>query len=102
MFEAVELVGIGRQVEIEWYAPVRSRRRMRWYMHIGARVIWRREIPGASACEGSNRYRIGVAFEQITLEDRVRLEEYVRVCSKKEGVTARDPEPSRVFFEGGV
>jgi len=47
-------------------------------MRIGAQVRWIRELPEAFGDQGGNRYRVGVAFDQIDPQDQVRLDEYVK------------------------
>ena len=47
-------------------------------MRVGAQVRWIREIPEAVEDEGSNCYRIGVAFDEIDPQDQACLDEYVK------------------------
>ena len=78
MFDSPEPIPPETQLEMEYHAPVDCDKRTRLYMLVGARVRWIREIPEALGDEGSNRYRVGVAFDEIDSQDQVCLDEYVR------------------------
>lgn len=78
MFDSPESISPGTRLEMEWYAPVDCEKQTRLYMCIGAQVQWTRKIPDAVRYEGSNRYRVGVAFDQIDPRDHACLDEYVK------------------------
>ena len=78
VFDSPESIPPETQLEMECDVPVDCERRTRHHMLVGARVGWIREIPEALGDEGSNRYRIGVAFDEIDSQDQVCLDEYVR------------------------
>lgn len=78
MCESPVAIPIGTQVEIELYAPVDCEKRTLRFMRTVAQVRWMSEIPEAFGYDGSNRCRVGAAFDEIDSEDRARLEEYVR------------------------
>ncbi|MBI3292309.1 MAG: PilZ domain-containing protein [Elusimicrobia bacterium] len=74
MFESPGELSPGTPLEIEFYAPRDCEKQTRLFMLIGAQV---REIPNAPVEEGSNQYRVGVAFSQIDPQDQACLDEYV-------------------------
>lgn len=78
MFEASEPITPGTCLEIELYAPVDCEKRTLRFMCIVARARWTSEIPEAFASDGSNRHRIGVAFDEIDPQDQACLDEYVK------------------------
>ena len=77
MFEFPGELSPGTPLEIEFYAPRDCEKQTRLFMLIGAQVRWTSEIPNASVEEGSNQYRVGVAFNQIDPQDQACLDEYV-------------------------
>ena len=78
MFDSTKSIPPETRLEMECYAPVDCDKRTKLYMLVGARVRWIREISEAVGYEGSNRYRIGVAFDTIDSQDQACLDEYVR------------------------
>ena len=78
MFDFPEPISSGTRLEMELYAPVDCEKRTMRYMLIGAQVRWTREISEAFSYEGSNRYKVGVIFEQVDPADQRCLDEYVK------------------------
>ncbi len=78
MFESPQPIPPDAQLEVEFYAPVDCEKRTRLHMLIGAQVQWTSEILEAFNIEGANRYRVGVAFDQIDTQDQACLVEYVK------------------------
>lgn len=74
MFEAPEPVTLGTCLEMELYAPADCEKRTLRFMYIVARARWTSEIPEAFGYEGSNRYKVGVAFDQIDPQDQTCLD----------------------------
>lgn len=78
MFETQEAIPPASRLEIELYAPADCQKQTRYYLFVRAQVRWTNEIPEAVGYEGSNRYRVGVAFDQIDPQDQACLDEYVK------------------------
>jgi len=90
MFESPGELSPGTPLEIEFYAPRDCEKQTRLSMLIGAQVRWTSEIPNAPVEEGSNQYRVGVAFNQIDPQDQTCLDEYVNkrvVMASRQRVT---------------
>lgn len=86
MFESPEPLSPGSRLEIELYTPIDCEKRVRFYMRIGAESLWTSEIPEAFGHEGSNRYRVGVVFDQIDPQDQACCNGYVKRRLMREGV----------------
>jgi len=78
MFEAPEVMTPGTQLEIEIRVPIDHAARRERCLCLSGQVRWTSMIPDAFECEGSNRYRIGITFHQISPIDQACLEEHVR------------------------
>ena len=78
MFESPASVSSDTTLDIECYTPIGCEKQTMQHMRMGAQVRWTREIPEACGYEGSNRYTVGVAFDQIDPADQVCLDEYVK------------------------
>ena len=78
MFESPEALFPDTRLELGFYAPMDCERQTMSHMRVGAQVRWVSEIPDVFGYEGINRYRIGVAFDEIDPQDRACLEEYVK------------------------
>lgn len=78
MFGSPEPIPMGTQLEIELYAPLDCEKQTMRYMRIGAQVRWVSDMPNAFGYEGSNRYKVGVVFDEIDPQDQARFDEYVK------------------------
>lgn len=78
MFESVDQFTPGNQVQIEWFKPLSQGRQTWSRMRIAGRVVWANAIPGGFEHQGSNRYRMGLVFEQIHPDDQMMIRTYVQ------------------------
>jgi len=78
MVESPEAIPDETQLEIELYTPMDCKKQTRLYVRIGAQVRWISELSESVGYEGSNRYRLGVAFNEIDPQDQACLDEYVK------------------------
>ena len=78
MLETPEAIPPEIGLDIELYAPTDCKKQTMLYMRIGAQVRWRQQILEGVGPEGSNQYRVGVAFDEIDSEDQACVDEYVR------------------------
>lgn len=78
MFESPVPIPTDTTLDVECYAPMDCEKRTMQHMCIGAQVRWTREISEAFDYEGSNRYKVGVVFDQINPADQICLDEYVK------------------------
>lgn len=86
MLESTEAPSPDSPIEIELYAPLDCEKRTRQHTRILGRVRWTQDIPEAFGYAGSNRFRVGVAFEQIDPQIQACLDGYVRKRLKSESV----------------
>lgn len=78
MFESPTMIPMGTQLEVGLNVPVDCEKRMLRFMRIVAQVRWIGEMSEAVAYEGSNRYKVGVTFDEIDAEARACLDDYVK------------------------
>lgn len=78
MIEAPEAMPVGTSLRIESYIPMDDEVRTMKCIRLGTQVRWVQEIAGSSGCKWSNRYRMGLSFDQIDSKDQALLEAHVR------------------------